>query len=153
MFENLAGRYARGSVSWDLFNKSHSAADVAIDRKSSGPVIVFDPALTLVLATQPDMLRTPRREARRRGARCPRPAAVRAPGLRPRRRRHPAGRARRVAEYERRVRDIYSDTPELELDEDDHPRPITLTFDAGGAGALRALRARGQHGAPRAVRR
>jgi hypothetical protein len=36
-----------------------------------------------------------------------------------------------LAEYERRVRDIYNDTPELELDEDDHPRPITLTFDQG----------------------
>ena len=58
MFENLAGRYTRGSTSWDLFNKAHAGADLAVDRKGSAPVIVFDPALTLAITTQPALLRS-----------------------------------------------------------------------------------------------
>jgi replicative DNA helicase len=129
LFENLAGRYARGSVSWDLFNKAHSSTDVAIDRKSSGAVIVYDPALTLVLATQPDMLRTlaGKPGAGGRGVLArplySLPVPVYSEGA------TRAADADVLDEYERRIRDVYNDTPGLETDEDDHPRPTTLTFD------------------------
>jgi hypothetical protein len=108
---------------------------VAIDRKGSRAVIVFDPALTLVLATQPDMLRTlsgkPGAGGRGVLARplyvLPDPVYTSGPT--------PAAESDVLAEYERRIRDVYSDTPGLETDEDGHPRPTTLTFD----GAAREL--------------
>jgi replicative DNA helicase len=130
LFENLAGRYARGSVSWDLFNKAHSGTDVAIDRKSSGSVIVYDPSLVLALATQPEMLRTlaGKPGAGGRGVLArplySMPAPVYSEGV------TRAADPGVLDEYERRIRDVYNDTPELETDEDDHPRPTTLTFDA-----------------------
>jgi replicative DNA helicase len=131
LFENLAGRYTRGgSTSWDLFNKSHSGVDVAIDRKGSGAVIVYDPSLTLAIATQPEMLRTlaDKPGAGGRGVLArplyalPGPVYMEDATL--------AADSDVLDEYERRVRDVYSDTPELQTDESDHPRPTILTFDA-----------------------
>lgn len=57
LFENFSGHYTQGSPNWDLLNKAHSAGDLVVDRKSTGTVFVWDPALTLVLATQPRVLR------------------------------------------------------------------------------------------------
>jgi replicative DNA helicase len=92
-------------------------------------VIVYDPALTLVIATQPDMLRTlaDKPGAGGRGVLArplyslPAPVYMEAATF--------AADAGMLDEYERRIRDVYNDTPELETDEDDHPRPTTLTFD------------------------
>ena len=127
LFENLAAAThaarSAGTCSTRRTRRSTSRSTA----RAPGPVIVFDPALTLVLATQPDMLRTLAGNLAPVGvASCA--AAVRAAGARPRRRRHPTAAPDLLDEYERRVRDIYNDTPELELDQDDHPRPVTLAF-------------------------
>jgi Protein of unknown function (DUF3987)/Bifunctional DNA primase/polymerase, N-terminal/Primase C terminal 1 (PriCT-1) len=127
--ENLAGRYARGSTSWDVVNKGHSSVDLVVDRKSSGPVIVFDPTITLAIATQPELLRTlagkPGAEGRGVLARplYVLPAPVYVEGA------TPAATPETLDEYARRVLNVYNDTPELETDEDEHPRPTLLTFD------------------------
>jgi replicative DNA helicase len=126
IFENLAGRYAHGSTSWDIFNKAHSAADLVVDRKSSGPVIVWDPALTLVIATQPKVLRDlwgkPGAEGRGVLARplytFPDPA-------------YDVGRtapapASALSAFEASVCALFDDVPLLALDEDGKPQPVTL---------------------------
>jgi hypothetical protein len=126
--ENLAGRYAHGSTSWDLFNKAHSGIDIVVDRKSSGPVIVFDPAVTLAVVTQPELLRAlvgkPGAEGRGVLARplYVLPAPVYAEGV------TPAADPATLEEYTRRIRNLYEDTPQLETDGDHHPRPTLLTF-------------------------
>jgi hypothetical protein len=128
LVENMAGRYARGSTSWDTLNKAHSSVDLVVDRKSSGPVIVFDPTVTLAITTQPELLRTlagkPGVEGRGVLARplYVLPAAVYVGGVTA-----PADPAT-LDEYTRRVLNIYVDTPQLETDEDEHPRPTLLTF-------------------------
>jgi len=141
LFENLAGRYAHGSTSWDILNKGHSSADLVVDRKSSGPVIVFDPTITLAIATQPEMLRTlaskPGAEGRGVLARplyvLPAPVYVQGPT--------PAAEPALLDEYARRIRNVYSDTPELEFDDDDHPRPTFLTFAVDARGTFERFEA------------
>jgi hypothetical protein len=128
IFENLSGRYTDGSTSWDVLNKAHSAIDLVVDRKSSGPMIVFDPAITLAIATQPELLRTlagkPGAEGRGVLARplyvLPSPVYVEGST--------PAAEPATLAEYARRVLNLFQDTPQLETDEDDHPRPTLLAF-------------------------
>lgn len=128
IFENLAGRYARGSTSWDVFNKAHSAADLVVDRKSSGPVIVWDPALTLAIATQPKVLRDlwgkPGAEGRGVLARplYSLPAPVYDVG------RTPAAPAPALAAYESSMRALFDDVPMLAIDEEGRPQPLTLRF-------------------------
>ncbi len=130
LFENLAGRYAHGSTSWDTLNKSHSGADLVVDRKSSGPVIVYDPALTLVIATQPETLWTiaGKPGAAGRGVLARPlyvlPVPVYRAGI------TPEADPALLDEYARRVRSAYEDTPELGFDDEDHPRPTLLTFTA-----------------------
>jgi hypothetical protein len=129
LFENFSGRYTQGSANWDLLNKAHSAGDLVVDRKSSGTVFVWDPALTLVLATQPRVLRDlwgkPGAEARGVLARplYALPDPVYGTG------RTPAADVDVLAEYERRVRSLYEDVPLLMLDEDERPLPLTLRLD------------------------
>ena len=110
--------------------QGHCGADLVVDRKSSGAVIVYDPALTLVIATQPEMLRTIAGKPGAAGRGVLARPAVRAarPGLP--RRAHPEADPAVLDEYERRVRAVYEDTPELGVDDDDHPRPALLTFTA-----------------------
>ena len=128
MFENLAGRYTRGSASWDLFNKAHAAADLAVDRKGSAPIIVFDPALTLAITTQPAMLRAlaGKPDAGERGVLArplyaiPAPVYAETPT--------PAAPEDVIAAYALALTNLYSDVPDLELDEDEHPRPLRLGF-------------------------
>jgi hypothetical protein len=127
-FDNLAGRYS-GSTSWDVFNKAHSAGDLIVDRKGSDTVITYDPALTLAIATQPktltDLWGKPGVEGRGVLARplYSLPAVVYSAGKAP-----PAPKEV-LDEYERRIRTLYEDTPELAYDEDGHPRPTELRFD------------------------
>jgi replicative DNA helicase len=93
-------------------------------------VFVWDPALTLVLATQPRVLRDlwgkPGAEARGVLARplYALPDPVYETG------RTPAADVNVLAEYERRVRALYEDVPLLMLDEDERPLPLTLHLDA-----------------------
>jgi hypothetical protein len=132
LIENVSGRYARGSTSWDVLNKAHSSVDLVVDRKNSGPVIVFDPTVTLVIVTQPELLRTlagkPGAEGRGVLARplyvLPTPVYVE--GV------TPASPPSTLDEYSRRVRNVYEDTPALQTDENEHPRPTLLTL-AGDA--------------------
>lgn len=130
LFENLAGRYARGSTSYDLFNKAHAGTDLVVDRKGSVPVNVFDPALTVGIVTQPALLRSiaTKPDAGGRGLLArplyslPRP--VFADG--------PTSRAREdvTAEYARRIVNLFSDVPELRTDEDGVPAPTVVGFAA-----------------------
>jgi replicative DNA helicase len=128
LFENLAGRYAHGSTAWDTFNKAHSGVDLVVDRKSSGTVIVFDPAITLGIVSQPELLRSlvgkPGADGRGVLARplyaVPTPAYAEGAT--------PAADTAVIEEYARRIRNLYNDTPQLEHDDDLHPRPAMLTF-------------------------
>jgi hypothetical protein len=128
LFENMAGRYARGSAAWDVLNKAHSSVDLVVDRRTSGPVIVFDPTVTLAITTQPELLRTlagkPGAEGRGVLARplYVLPAPVYVEGA------TPAANTETLDEYARRILNVYNDTPQLETDEDEHPRPTLLTF-------------------------
>jgi hypothetical protein len=133
LFENFSGRYTHGSANWDLLNKAHSAGDLVVDRKTSSTVFVWDPALTLVIATQPrviaDLWGKPGAEARGVLARplYVLPDPVYATG------RTAAADAAVLAEYERRVRALYEDVPTLMLDEDERPLPVVLRLDADAA--------------------
>jgi replicative DNA helicase len=130
IFENFSGRYTRGSTSWDVFNKAHSAADLVVDRKSSGPVIVWDPALTLVIATQPktlsDLWGKPGAVGRGVLARplyaLPGPAYISG--------KTPAAAESVLAEFDTRVRRLFEDVPLLALDEEQRPQPVTLRLDS-----------------------
>jgi hypothetical protein len=129
LFENFSGRYTPGSTNWDLLNKAHSAGDLVVDRKTSETVFVWDPALTLVLATQPgvisDLWGKPGAEARGVLARplYVLPDPVYAMG------RTPAADATVLGEYERRIRALYEDVPTLMTDEDERPLPVTLRLE------------------------
>ena len=93
-------------------------------------MIVYDPAITLAIATQPEMLRTlaGKPGAAGRGVLARPlyvlPAPVYREGL------TPAADPAVLDEYARRIRSVYEDTPELGFDDDDHPRPTLLTFTA-----------------------
>jgi hypothetical protein len=56
IFSILAGRYS-GVPNLDLFLKGHAGDALRVDRKSSSPIIVDNPALTLGLTVQPEILR------------------------------------------------------------------------------------------------
>jgi hypothetical protein len=56
IFEVLAGRYSRGVPNLDLFLQAHAGASVRVDRGSRPPVKLNNPALTVALAPQPDVL-------------------------------------------------------------------------------------------------
>jgi hypothetical protein len=128
LFENLAGKYSRGSSSWDIFNKAHVGTDLVVDRKGSTPVVVFEPALTIGIATQPSLLKALAGKpcAGERGVLArllyslPHPVYTDGPT--------PHARESVVAEYARRITNLYSDVPDLSTDEHDHPRPATLGF-------------------------
>jgi replicative DNA helicase len=129
LVENLAGRYyAHGGSSWDLFNKAHAGSDFVVDRKGSPSVIVFDPALTIAITTQPTLLRSiaSKRDVGERGVLArplyslPRPVFADGPT--------PQARQSVLDQYGRRITNLFSDVPELQIDEDGHPRPAILQF-------------------------
>ena len=128
-FENLGGRYARGSTSWDGFNKAHSAADLVVDRKGSGSAIVWDPALTLIVATQPNVLRElwgkPGTEGRGVLSRplYAFPEPVYGTG------RTPVASESVSSAFGAAIRALFEDVPLLTLDDDGKPQPVTLRFD------------------------
>jgi len=68
IFDILAGRYSKtGAPNLDLFLQGHTGSAVRVDRGSREPVIINDPALTLVLTPQPDVLRSLGKERTFRG--------------------------------------------------------------------------------------
>ncbi len=56
IFSILAGRYTDKQVDLDLVLKSHAGDEVRVDRKSRASEFIKHPALSLVLAVQPDVL-------------------------------------------------------------------------------------------------
>jgi hypothetical protein len=56
IFDILAGRYNNGIPNLDLFLQSHAGAPVRVDRGSRPSVMMDEPALTLILSPQPDVL-------------------------------------------------------------------------------------------------
>ena len=56
IFDILAGRYNNGVPNLDLFLQSHAGAAVRVDRGSRPSVMMDEPALTLILSPQPDVL-------------------------------------------------------------------------------------------------
>jgi Protein of unknown function (DUF3987) len=135
-FENLAGRYNAGSTSWDLFNKAHAGMDMAVDRRGSAPVIVFEPALTIAITTQPALLRClaakPGAEGRGVLARplysLPRPVYADPPT--------PAASDAVVSEYGRRITNLYDDVADLRVGNDGQPAPTRLRFSPAGCVAF-----------------
>jgi replicative DNA helicase len=58
IFSTLAGRYSGGVPSLEVFLKGHSGDMLRVDRKGRPPEHIAQPALTLGLCLQPDVLRT-----------------------------------------------------------------------------------------------
>jgi hypothetical protein len=56
IFDILAGRYSNGVPNLDLFLQSHAGSPVRVDRGSRPAVVMENPALTMVLSVQPDLL-------------------------------------------------------------------------------------------------
>jgi replicative DNA helicase len=56
IFQILAGRYST-APNLDLFLKGHAGDPLRVDRKSTAPLIVDNPALTLGLTVQPEVLK------------------------------------------------------------------------------------------------
>ncbi len=57
IFEILAGRYNKGQANLDVFLKGHSGDAVRVDRKGRAPEHIPEPAITLGLTVQPDVIR------------------------------------------------------------------------------------------------
>ena len=58
IFSMLAGRYSGGVPSLEVFLKGHSGDMLRVDRKGRPPEHIAQPALTLGLCVQPEVLRT-----------------------------------------------------------------------------------------------
>jgi len=56
VFDVLAGRYSKGIPNLDLFLQAHAGAPVRVDRGSRPPVMLRNPALTVAISPQPDVL-------------------------------------------------------------------------------------------------
>ena len=56
IFDVLAGRYSMGVANLDLFLQAHAGAPVRVDRGSRPPVMLHNPALTVAISPQPDVL-------------------------------------------------------------------------------------------------
>lgn len=56
VFSTFAGRYSSGVPNLDLLLKSHSGGTASIDRIKRGRTVIEQPACTLAMAVQPDVL-------------------------------------------------------------------------------------------------
>lgn len=57
LFGILAGRYSKGIPNLDAVLKCWSGEAVHVDRKNGSPIVLHDPALTICLSPQPDVVR------------------------------------------------------------------------------------------------
>ena len=57
VFELMAGRYSNGTPNFDVFLKGHAGDELRVDRQGRPAEFVKNPALTLGLTVQPDVLR------------------------------------------------------------------------------------------------
>lgn len=53
----MLGRYTDGEVSVDQYLRGHAGDDIRVDRRGRAPIVVRSPALTIGLATQPEVIR------------------------------------------------------------------------------------------------
>lgn len=58
IFETMAGRYANNVPNIDLYLQAHAGDPVRIDRSGKPPLQMDNPRLSMVLAVQPDVLRS-----------------------------------------------------------------------------------------------
>ncbi len=58
LFDSLAGRYSKGIPNLDAVLKLWSGEPVHVDRKGGQPIVLHDPALTICLSPQPDIIRS-----------------------------------------------------------------------------------------------
>lgn len=58
IFNIMAGHYSKGSPNFEVFLKGHAGDTLRVDRIGRPPEFVVDPALTLGLAIQPDVVRS-----------------------------------------------------------------------------------------------
>ena len=58
IFDIIAGRYSNGIPNLDLFLQSHSGDPVRVDRGSRESIYMENPALTMGLSTQPEVLKS-----------------------------------------------------------------------------------------------
>jgi hypothetical protein len=52
----LRGRYAQGMPNIDVFLKGHAGDTIRVDRRNADSIVIHDPALTVALAVQPDVV-------------------------------------------------------------------------------------------------
>lgn len=57
IFDIIAGRYNSGVPNFDLFLKAHDGSPYRYDRKNQPAVIINEPAITIGMAVQPDVIR------------------------------------------------------------------------------------------------
>ena len=57
LFDNVAGRFSRGSTNIGIFLKGHSGEEVRVDRGNRPSELIRNPMLTLGFCVQPDVLR------------------------------------------------------------------------------------------------
>jgi hypothetical protein len=58
IFDLLAGRYNKGVPNLDLFLQAHAGAAVRVDRRSRPSILLRNPALTVAISPQPDVLQS-----------------------------------------------------------------------------------------------
>ncbi len=56
IFETMAGRYSGGIPNIDVYLKGHSGSPVRVNRKGKRPVILTNPAVTMGIVAQPDVI-------------------------------------------------------------------------------------------------
>jgi hypothetical protein len=56
VFETMAGRYSNGIPNLDVYLKGHSGDAIRVDRVGRPPILVQNPALTIGLAIQPEVI-------------------------------------------------------------------------------------------------
>ncbi len=67
LFETMAGRYGNGVPNLDVYLKGYSGDPIRVDRRDGTAEIIPDPALSMVLAIQPDVLEAVARKPFMRG--------------------------------------------------------------------------------------
>lgn len=67
IFDTMAGHYSKGSPRLDVYLKGHSGDTIRVDRIGRPPEIVEQPAITLGLAIQPEIIRRLAKQSAFRG--------------------------------------------------------------------------------------
>ena len=57
VFGIMAERYSKGGPNFDVYLKGHAGDELRVDRVGRPPLIISEPAVTMALTIQPDVLR------------------------------------------------------------------------------------------------